>query len=84
MTIEQAVLAAMRALPPDRQQTVLDFAEYLRAKSAPPADRPTALGLWADLGIDISDEDIAEARREMWGSFPREQARGRGSLRSSP
>jgi hypothetical protein len=28
-------------------------------------------GLWADLGMDISEEDIDEARREMWGNFPR-------------
>jgi hypothetical protein len=26
-------------------------------------------GLWK--GIDISTDDIAEARREMWSSFPR-------------
>jgi hypothetical protein len=30
------------------------------------------LGLWEDLNIDISEEDIAEARREMWGNFPQE------------
>ena len=30
------------------------------------------LGLWADLNVDISAEDIDEARREMWGNFPRE------------
>lgn len=29
-------------------------------------------GLWADLNIRITDEDIAEARREMWGNFPRD------------
>jgi hypothetical protein len=27
-------------------------------------------GLWK--GLDIGEEDIAEARREMWGNFPRE------------
>ena len=32
----------------------------------------SAYGLWADLNIDISAEDIDEARREMWGNFPRE------------
>ncbi len=29
-------------------------------------------GLWKGMGFDISDEDIAEARREMWGNFPRD------------
>jgi hypothetical protein len=28
-------------------------------------------GLWAGRAPDISEEDIAELRREMWGSFPR-------------
>lgn len=28
--------------------------------------------LWKDLNFDISAEDIDEARREMWGLFPRE------------
>jgi hypothetical protein len=30
-------------------------------------------GAWKDLGVsDISAEEIAEARREMWGNFPRD------------
>lgn len=29
-------------------------------------------GIWADLGVEITAEEIAQARREMWGNFPRE------------
>ncbi len=29
-------------------------------------------GLWEDLNVDISEEDIDEVRREMWGNMPRE------------
>jgi hypothetical protein len=29
-------------------------------------------GLWADLKVDVSEEDIAEVRREMMKNFPRE------------
>jgi hypothetical protein len=29
-------------------------------------------GLWEGFGIEITDKDIAEARREMWSNFPRE------------
>jgi len=47
MTLEQAILDAVRALPNGR-------------------------GLWADLSIDLSTEDIDEARREMWTDFPRD------------
>ncbi|MDQ3705686.1 MAG: hypothetical protein M3437_10775 [Chloroflexota bacterium] len=39
-------------------------------KVVQPAERTPLRGLWK--GVDISEEEIAEARREMWGSFPRE------------
>jgi hypothetical protein len=29
-------------------------------------------GLWRDLDIDVTKEDIEEVRREMWERFPRE------------
>lgn len=34
--------------------------------------RVSLYGLWKDLGIDLSAEDIDAARREMWGNFPRD------------
>ena len=37
---------------------------------APPRESP--FGLWADLGADITEDDITEVRTEMWGEFPRE------------
>ncbi|MBC7811304.1 MAG: hypothetical protein H7175_09160 [Burkholderiales bacterium] len=33
---------------------------------------PSLYGLWANLGVNISADDIDEARKEMWGNFPRE------------
>lgn len=38
-------------------------------KAAQPTPRKSLRGLWK--GLDITDEDIAEIRREMWGNFPR-------------
>jgi uncharacterized protein DUF2281 len=70
--IEQSVLQKLRALPPEKQQEVLDFVEFLESRTMPKKPRRSLKGLWADLGVDISEEDIAEARREMWGNFPRE------------
>lgn len=74
MTIEQAVLERLKELPPDRQREVLDFAEFLRQKEAPAPKPPrkSMEGIWADLGVRITEADIAEARREMWGNFPRD------------
>lgn len=72
MTLEEAVLQTLRELPGDKQQEVLDFAQYLKHKNPPKYKKRSLEGLWADLNIEITEEDIAEARQEMWGNFPRE------------
>jgi hypothetical protein len=72
MTIEQAVLETLRGLRPEQQREVLDFAEFLKGKSVAKGPRQAVKGLWASQGVRITEEDIAEARREMWGNFPRE------------
>jgi len=72
MQAEEAILSGLRSLPPDRKQEVLDFVEFLQTKTSQKRPYPKLRGLWADLGVDITEEDIAEARREMWGNFPRE------------
>jgi len=72
MTIEQQVLEKLRDLPPEKQKEVLDFVDSLQEKNGPKRPRRSLRGLWADLNIYIKEEDIAEARREMWGNFPRD------------
>ncbi len=39
-------------------------------EAAKPKPLRSLRGLWK--GLDITDADIEEARREMWGNFPRE------------
>lgn len=39
-------------------------------KAARSTGRKSLRGLWK--GLDLTEEDLAEARREMWGNFPRE------------
>ncbi|MBF2072928.1 MAG: DUF2281 domain-containing protein [Synechococcales cyanobacterium C42_A2020_086] len=72
MTLEEAVLATLRELPVDKQQEVLDFAEYLKQKIVVKRPKRSIKGLCSDLNIHITEEDIAEARKEMWSNFPRE------------
>lgn len=72
MTIEQQVLEKLRALPPERQNEVLEFVDFLKQKDGPKKPRRSLRGLWKDLNIEITEEDIAQARREMWGNFPRD------------
>jgi hypothetical protein len=33
------------------------------------------IGMFDHLGVNITEEDMAEARHEMWGNFPREEPR---------
>jgi hypothetical protein len=73
MTLEQAILDAVRTLSPDKQKVVLDHAKQLREQSAEPKrPRPNGRGLWAEFDIDLTAEHIDEARREMWKNFPRD------------
>jgi len=62
----------IRSLPPDKIAEVDDFVEFLRQRATQRRRGESLHGLWADLDIDITEEDIAEMRREMWGNFPRE------------
>jgi Protein of unknown function (DUF2281) len=73
MTIEQQVVEKLRDLPPEKQKEVLDFVDFLKEKNGG-RKKPlrSLLGLWSDLNFQITEEDIAEARREMWGNFPRD------------
>ncbi len=73
MNAEQALIDLIRVLPGERQEEVLAYAEGLRDKSdEPKVPRPSGRGLWADLKIDLTAEDIDEVRREMWKNFPRD------------
>ena len=72
MTIEQQVLEKLRDLPPEKQKEVLDFVDYLKEKNSTNKPRHSLLGLWTDLNFHVTEEDIAEVRREMWSSFPRD------------
>jgi hypothetical protein len=72
MTIEQQVLEKLRDLPPEKQKEMLDFVDFLKEKNGPKKPLRNLRGLWADLNIHITEEDIAEVRREMWGNSPRD------------
>jgi hypothetical protein len=73
MNIDQKIMEKLRMLSLEQQREVLDFVEFLQQKKGiEKRPRRSLRGLWADLGVHLSEEDLAEARREMWGSFPRE------------
>jgi hypothetical protein len=65
MSIEKTVLDKVLKLPVEKQRDVLDFVDSLEKKSSSRRPGRSLKGLWADLGVQISAEDIADARREM-------------------
>ncbi|MBV9303980.1 MAG: hypothetical protein JOY62_14940 [Acidobacteriaceae bacterium] len=71
MSIEEQVLQKLRDLPLENQKEVLDFVSLLKDRNARKSRR-SLRGLWNNLNIEITEEDIADARREMWGNFPRD------------
>ncbi len=72
MTIEQQVLQKLRELAPEKKKEVLAFVDSLAQESDGPKKLRGLEGIWEDLNIEITDEDIGQARREMWGNFPRD------------
>ena len=84
MTIEELVLEKLRELPPEKQKVVLEFVESPRERGGKQKPLGSLRGLWADFGIGITEEDIAEALREMWGNFPQDISGWRSSWNRMP
>ena len=62
------VALKLNALTEHQQKQVLEFIDQLPVN--PPDRRVELYGLFQ--GFDTTEEEIAQARREMWGKFPRE------------
>ena len=71
MELAELIVQKLRALPPERQREILDFTEFLTQATTRPRPRRDPGGLWADLSVAVSAEDIDAARQELWGNFPR-------------
>ncbi len=72
MSLEQAILTELLALPPEKQREIYEHAKRLRGETAKRPPFKSIEGLWDDLGISLSAEEIEENQREMWKNFPRE------------
>jgi len=63
------LIKSLDSLPPESLVEVRQFVDYLRYRSEQPSRRIVRLGgLWKDWP-PITDEDLAQSRREMWGRF---------------
>ncbi len=61
-------MVKLQNLSEEQQRQVLEFID--RLVPVPSRPRTELYGMFK--GFDTSEEEIAEARREMWGKFPRE------------
>jgi hypothetical protein len=72
MSLEQAILEAVRGLPAEQQREILNHAARLREEAGRKRPFKSVRGLWADLGVSLSAEEIEENQRDMWRDFPRD------------
>jgi hypothetical protein len=74
VTLDQVLALAQRLPPADQARLVERLAPVLvqALTEGGPKPRRSLLGIAADLGPAPSAEEIDQARREMWGNFPRE------------
>ncbi len=72
VTLEEALTLVRELSPVDKarliERIVPDIERELKTARSMPLK--SLRGMWR--GLDITEEEIAEARREMWGDFPRE------------
>ena len=68
--IEETLIAVIKTLPTEKQQALLEFAEFLQAKTASKAPSKSIKGLWANVNINLTEEEPAVTRKEMWANFP--------------
>jgi hypothetical protein len=69
MSIEEVILEKVRALPPAKKAEVLQIVSGLDTAARPPFRSPK--GILSGLNFTLTEEDLAETRREMWSGFPR-------------
>ncbi len=74
---EDVVSIALQLTPLEKVRLVERIVATLEHDLTPPAPPAKSLyGILAHLGSSPSADDIDEARREMWGDFPREDIIG--------
>ncbi len=66
MTSEEVIFAKIKVLPPSLKEEALHFVEFLETKIKPQTERKSLKGSLSHLNVKISDDDIREARNEMW------------------
>lgn len=72
-TLKEVVTLVLKLSPSERARLMEQLDEMLERDLVQQEKKPlrSLYGLWADLDVNISAEDIDEIRRDMWANFPR-------------
>lgn len=67
----QEILRELKDLPSDSLDEVWRFIEFIRYKNEGVSSERTVKlgGLLADYNVDITEDDISQARQEIWGNL---------------
>ena len=69
--IEETLIAVIKTLPIEKQQALLEFAEFLQAKTISKNPSKSIKGLWTNTDINLTEEELSATRKEMWANFPK-------------
>jgi hypothetical protein len=71
---EAALLLVEKLTPPEKLRLIEQLASTLEHDISALPQKPlkSVYGLWANLNVDISEEDVSESRREVWSTFPQQ------------
>jgi hypothetical protein len=72
MPIWEIIAEKAKKLPMEKQRQVLDFIEFLAARTSRGKQFQNPAALLADLGVEGDVEALSETRRRAWGAFLRE------------
>ncbi len=69
MISEEVLLEKIKVLPPKLKKKAIDYVESLQGKTVPKQRRKSLQGSLAHLNIKFTEQDLREARNEMWPGF---------------
>lgn len=72
ITLKQVLQLANQLSPVDKVRLIENIAPQIKRELSGGnySERRSLRGLWR--GVNITSEEIAQLREEMWGNFPRE------------
>lgn len=61
MISEEVLLQKIKVLPPDLKQRAIEFVDSLQDETQKKNLRVSLKGIWADMNVNITEEDVREA-----------------------